>query len=485
MVLQTNLKYYSILREFKGRSNSGLFLLLKTPKKLDILDSICYTYYMKYTNVIYCHKNKINGRCYIGSTIQDTKKRWRKSDKSYSSYKTCTVFYRALKKYGWDNFDTDILMVVFSEDDLSLYEGILISSYNSVAPNGYNTVSIIEGRVKYTEETKKKISESRKKYYENLEYVPVAVNRKHHKNIGDVAHKHCVRCGSWKILASFGNNKRNWDKLHRYCKPCHIDQTSKYKKAYNLSKEDLKKSYENRKTVSRPIIATKLSGESIKFESTMGAHRAGYRRGSIRTSINTGKLYKGYIWRFVDEDIERLFARKCKIKTVEAKEESLFLKKYHRQFYAVSKICYGLYYNGELVCLMSFGHSRFDKNYEWEIIRLCSKNNLIVVGGASRLLKAFVREYNPNNILTYAHLDYGKAGEVYKKLGFKHIGTSQSSYEYKKGRKILSRYRCQKHKLHKILKEDFDPSKTEKQNMIDAGYERKVLPGNNKFIWKK
>ena len=47
------------------------------------------------------HKNKTNGKVYIGQTIQDDpNKRW----KNGHNYKTCIFFARAIKKYGWNNF---------------------------------------------------------------------------------------------------------------------------------------------------------------------------------------------------------------------------------------------------------------------------------------------------------------------------------------------------------------------------------------------
>ena len=55
---------------------------------------------------IYLHKNKINNKVYIGQTIQDNlNDRW----KNGLGYKTCTYFYNAIQKYGWDNFEHLIL----------------------------------------------------------------------------------------------------------------------------------------------------------------------------------------------------------------------------------------------------------------------------------------------------------------------------------------------------------------------------------------
>ena len=59
---------------------------------------------MNYT--IYMHKNIINGKVYIGQTIQENlEDRW----KNGKGYKPCTYFYRAIEKYGWDNFAHIIL----------------------------------------------------------------------------------------------------------------------------------------------------------------------------------------------------------------------------------------------------------------------------------------------------------------------------------------------------------------------------------------
>ena len=59
---------------------------------------------------VYMHKNKINGKVYIGITSQQpVKRRWRKG----SCYKNCNKFYKAIQKYGWNNFEHIILFENF------------------------------------------------------------------------------------------------------------------------------------------------------------------------------------------------------------------------------------------------------------------------------------------------------------------------------------------------------------------------------------
>ena len=84
---------------------------------------------------VYIHKNKINGKCYIGKTKQEPKKRWRSGD----GYKRCKYFYNDIQKYGWDNFEHIILNYNISKTMASILEKQYILRYNTLdKENGYN-----------------------------------------------------------------------------------------------------------------------------------------------------------------------------------------------------------------------------------------------------------------------------------------------------------------------------------------------------------
>ena len=138
----------------------------------------------------------------------------------------------------------------------------------------------------------------------------------------------------------------------------------------------------------------------------------------------------------------RIYARKCVIKEVETKEAINFLKANHIQGKTSSTIKLGLYYNDELVSLMTFGMQKRcsggSKNSNWELNRFCNKINTQVVGAASRLLSYFIKEYKPSCIISYSSNDISN-GSLYKILGFESDGKITNAYWYIQHR-TLNRY---------------------------------------------
>jgi hypothetical protein len=178
---------------------------------------------------------------------------------------------------------------------------------------------------------------------------------------------------------------------------------------------------------------------------------------------------------------KRLFARKCEVREVSPSDATKFLDRCHLQGRCRSSERYGLFYNGELVALMTFGKPRFNKNYEWELLRYCSLPFTNIVGGASKLLSAF-RKVHAEPLITYADRRWSD-GHLYKSLGFDLVGTSKPSYFYVKSGSDLriNRATAQKHNLAQLLGSEFDVSLSESQNMKTAGYDRIFDCGNFVF----
>lgn len=181
-------------------------------------------------------------------------------------------------------------------------------------------------------------------------------------------------------------------------------------------------------------------------------------------------------------DQKRIHARKCIVKEIPSETAYGFLDKNHLQGSTFSSLEYGLYYNGELVSVMTFGSPRFNSHYDWELIRFASKLGCHVVGGASRIL-AFFRKSHPGSIISYADRRYSD-GCLYERLGFVKIGVSSPNYWYTKGNMKLSRYQCQKHRLPELLGENYFEDMTEEENMLFNGYGRLYDCGNIVYVLK-
>lgn len=84
--------------------------------------------------IVYIHTNKYNNKKYIGITCRDPKIRWGLNGNGYSSQ---DKFFNAIKKYGWDNFEHDIIAKNLNEYEAKELETYYIDLYNSIS-NGYN-----------------------------------------------------------------------------------------------------------------------------------------------------------------------------------------------------------------------------------------------------------------------------------------------------------------------------------------------------------
>ena len=112
---------------------------------------------------VYAHINKISGKIYIGQTIHGNHPnyRWRDGD----GYKKSPHFWNAIQKYGWDNFEHEVIASNLTKDEADNFEMLLISKLHTCDNNfGYNLTLGGDGLSGYnpTEETRKKMSESKK-----------------------------------------------------------------------------------------------------------------------------------------------------------------------------------------------------------------------------------------------------------------------------------------------------------------------------------
>jgi hypothetical protein len=182
-----------------------------------------------------------------------------------------------------------------------------------------------------------------------------------------------------------------------------------------------------------------------------------------------------------DPKIRKIHARKCELFELSNTDKDDFLNENHIQGRDKSSIRIGLYYNKELVSIMTFVKSRFDKSVEYEMSRFCNKTFTTVVGGANKLFKYFIDKYQPKSIVTYSDRRLF-TGSVYTHLGFKFVNYTPPSFFIIEDDILVSRLKYQKHKLPELLK-TFDPKLTAWENMQANGFDRIWDCGHSKFVW--
>jgi hypothetical protein len=202
--------------------------------------------------------------------------------------------------------------------------------------------------------------------------------------------------------------------------------------------------------------------------------------------ISKKDIIKSQIKNILGVTSNKIFARNCILKEVDSKTSELFLSQNHLQGTTISKWRYGLYYNNELIQLITFGKLRkatgrthIDDSYE--LLRLCTKLNTIVIGGASKLYKHFILSKNPNYILSFSNRDWS-VGKVYETLGMKFKNYTSVGYFYSNGKRKEHRF---KHQKHILVKMGFDSNKTEYQIMSERGYYRIWNTGNGIYEYNK
>ena len=176
-----------------------------------------------------------------------------------------------------------------------------------------------------------------------------------------------------------------------------------------------------------------------------------------------------------------IYARKCIIREVPNKESQDFQEQNHLRGSASASVRLGLYYNNELVSLMTFGKPRFNKNVEWELVRFCSKAGTNVVGGASKLFKYFTKTYNPKSIVSYSEIAK-TTGKLYSLLGFTLHKVSTPNYVWVKHNIVYTRYQSQKHKL--LAQGLGELGSTEQAIRKAQGFNRVFDCGNRVHIWR-
>lgn len=182
----------------------------------------------------------------------------------------------------------------------------------------------------------------------------------------------------------------------------------------------------------------------------------------------------------------KIGARNCIIKEVDSINCKKFLNQNHIQGFSPSSIKLGLYYENELVSVMTFSKTRIcigKKEEGYELVRFCNKLNTIVNGGASKLLKYFIEHYKPTQIISYSSNDISN-GDLYNILGFQKENESAIAYWYI-NHNTFQRYHRFNFRKQKLKEMGYNiENQTESQIMSTLPYWKIYDSGTTKWILK-
>ncbi|MDR2036390.1 MAG: hypothetical protein LBQ60_00545 [Bacteroidales bacterium] len=179
-------------------------------------------------------------------------------------------------------------------------------------------------------------------------------------------------------------------------------------------------------------------------------------------------------------------ARRTNVLRIDKEQMSGFLSLNHLQGAVTARYAYGLFYQDQLSAVASFSAGRLmDRGgviyRSFELLRYANMLNHTVVGGLGKLITCFIRKHSPEDIMTYADLDWG-SGMGYKKLNFKQTDITPPQIFWVDPQEQVRWY---PHRLPESLINEFkeqDQSITIDDFLTRKGYTKIYNAGNLKFL---
>ncbi len=159
---------------------------------------------------------------------------------------------------------------------------------------------------------------------------------------------------------------------------------------------------------------------------------------------------------------KRIFGRNCEVKKVNKLLAETFLNQNHLLGFKTAYFKYALYNQQEIIAIATFSKGRkmnrlAANKRSFELISFCCKKGVSVTGGLSKLLKAFVTDLQPGDIMTYIDKDWSD-GSSYLNLGFEiHSETESQSY-------VFDKINLEKYHLEKLPENIFILLQSNSQN---------------------
>lgn len=168
----------------------------------------------------------------------------------------------------------------------------------------------------------------------------------------------------------------------------------------------------------------------------------------------------------------RIFARKCILKELTNKDVRKFLEDNSLFGYRSASITLGLYYENELIMVYSFGNNFYGRKKDTEVIRVCTKKNTQVIGGSSKCLNYYIKNYAKSGDTIIFYVD-----------AIHHSGSSMGDFEFVKHENGFMNYYVSFDKLGKAFNRNPSRNKDVKE-LIEKG-ELVLIPTNGVDVYRK
>ena len=200
------------------------------------------------------------------------------------------------------------------------------------------------------------------------------------------------------------------------------------------------------------------------------------------------KLRRGVVERTLMSAVgalPRIYARSTELVEISTSEADEFYELNHLQGRCLAEVAYALKEAGEVVACMSFGVARSDRRNTdktvWELERYAATKT--VVGGASKLLKAFLRSGRAKTVVSYSDTR-AFSGAMYQALGFDLVSESAPDYKYVNGSYKVGRIHKSKFQRKNLpdMLSVFDPNLSEAENCRNNGWYQIFDCGKKKWV---
>ena len=188
-----------------------------------------------------------------------------------------------------------------------------------------------------------------------------------------------------------------------------------------------------------------------------------------------------------DDNLQKVFARKCMVKEINKIESKKFLNVNHIQGFSGATHHFGCFYNNELIGVMSF--KRETKNSDkWELTRFATDITRHCVGVGGKLFKHFISKHNPSEIKSFADRRWSTNNDnLYIKLGFKLDKVLKPDYYYINNKlDLFHKFNFRKQTLlKKYPNKELNENMTEYEMTQKLGYYKIWNCGLLRYLWTK